>query len=594
MGDSAKKRGNRRLQDRLSEAVSSGDPAKVREALDAGADPALGDSCGSLPLHSAAMCLGGAVRIWSSSAPSDPAPVSDGPGVIRLLVERGAPIESRDDHGLTPLLAATIAGSVEEARVLLELGASPAARRTAGDPDRRGETGLHIACSIPRQDRTPALVDRFLEAGIDPSARTERGATPLHLLCQAMVSGAALRALERLLEAGADPRSVDRHGRTPLLVLEEEGGDPFGQGEAARLARERLLAAGAQDAELAPLRLVRAAESGDLAAVRAALDAGGDPLWEGRRSGPALPVAARKGHVDVVRELLARGVPSGHGGALLGAVAGGHAGVVEALLAAGADPNDGEPFARPLDRAREGSDVERLLVAAGARRTTLSTLRGCPNFDLTQQVILFRAPAAAVVDALTGLVAPARVERGVKGKRVDPGAASLLVYQLTGHGWSALQPVSGKSAANRFGRELAVELSRALRTGAVLYDNSDSTATFGWELLEAGETRELWCGGDREAPPLLVPFVHAESVAGPIPPDEEGEDVDLWFSAEGRDHPDAAEAEEILDRRANELDLLVPSWSPRDLAGKAGKPKAFFPQERKETFAAVDLVVLVA
>jgi hypothetical protein len=72
--------------------------------------------------------------------------------------------------------------------------------------------------------------------------------------------------------------------------------------------------------------------------------------------------------------------------------------------------------------------------------------------------------------------------------------------------------------------------------------------------------------------------------------DEEDDDAGwlaVWFSRDGAASP-AGEIESFLDRRARQLDLLIPRWSPRELAGKAGTRRRFFAAEPAEDFAAVD------
>ena len=140
-------------------------------------------------------------------------------------------------------------------------------------------------------------------------------------------------------------------------------------------------------APVLPFSLDEAAYYGDLAALRAALDAGGDvDAWNGGYR-TALMVAAGEGHAEAARLLLDAGADpnavAGFEGAryemtmslnrpLHDAAAGGHAEIVAMLLAAGAEVDAQNAFGgTPLHSAVYGAspEVVRLLLAAGADAT---------------------------------------------------------------------------------------------------------------------------------------------------------------------------------------------------------------------------------
>jgi ankyrin repeat protein len=62
-----------------------------------------------------------------------------------------------------------------------------------------------------------------------------------------------------------------------------------------------------KSAEKKKYRLFKAAETGDFAMVKAALDDGADPNTTGKYGDTPLIIASFKGHLEVARELLARG-----------------------------------------------------------------------------------------------------------------------------------------------------------------------------------------------------------------------------------------------------------------------------------------------
>jgi len=149
---------------------------------------------------------------------------------VRLLVEHGSDVKSRDNQGRTPLHV-ILPWSDNLALPLLERGADPGAR---DDP---GRTPLHSASewrfarrllelgadvnSRDNQGRTlgntnlPLLL---LERGADLGVRDDDGQTPLH----AALRWGWCKFARRLLELGSDVNSQDN---TPLHVIEWWGDD---------------------------------------------------------------------------------------------------------------------------------------------------------------------------------------------------------------------------------------------------------------------------------------------------------------------------------------------------------------------------------
>lgn len=122
-----------------------------------------------------------------------------------------------------------------------------------------------------------------------------------------------------------------------------------------------------------------AAERGDLAAVRAALDGGADVLAFDDRGMDALSWAALRGHAAVVELLLDRGAaidrPNDVGWPAIGQASGqGHRAVVELLVARGADVNqafDGGRTALMCAAYGGHAELVDVLVAAGADRAAV-------------------------------------------------------------------------------------------------------------------------------------------------------------------------------------------------------------------------------
>ena len=191
-----------------------------------------------------------------------------GPGILQLLLDRGAVVEARDGGGFTPLLAAR---SLEIFRTLRAAGADIRAQSDDGD------TVLHRAALFT----DAATVEALIAAGLDPDARTDNGWTVLHsagspgTFKALRAAGADIHAradngwtvlhtaarwldaaaVETLIAAGLDPNAELSNGLTPLLYA------------GSRETFEALLAGGA---DLAPIEAVfapdglEAARRGDI------------------------------------------------------------------------------------------------------------------------------------------------------------------------------------------------------------------------------------------------------------------------------------------------------------------------------------------
>ncbi|KAF7504890.1 hypothetical protein GJ744_001611 [Endocarpon pusillum] len=122
--------------------------------------------------------------------------------MLRLLLDRGAFPEVRDEFGLTALQQACQAGALDVVALLLQKGADPkssydgdtaASTRSISPP----RTPLHLAASHGHLD----IVKALLQAGSDLEASTaEPGATALHLA----VKGGHEDVVRYLVELGAE------------------------------------------------------------------------------------------------------------------------------------------------------------------------------------------------------------------------------------------------------------------------------------------------------------------------------------------------------------------------------------------------------
>jgi ankyrin repeat protein len=117
------------------------------------------------------------------------------------LVESGADLEARNAQNATPLMVAVFSSNLEGARILLEHGADPNARRSAPEPS---GSAIFFADS--------EMIDLLVRHGADLELRSSEGQTPLG----SNAARANVGPVQRLVAAGADVNARDDRGMTPL------------------------------------------------------------------------------------------------------------------------------------------------------------------------------------------------------------------------------------------------------------------------------------------------------------------------------------------------------------------------------------------
>ena len=121
---------------------------------------------------------------------------------VKLLLDRGADPNLRDETGASALYCAANWGKVNVVKLLLDRGADPNLK------DGIEDTALHHAA----RDGHDHVVRVLLEARADPNITSEDGDTSLHYGARY----GRIDAMQMLLDQGADPNIKNKYGETPL------------------------------------------------------------------------------------------------------------------------------------------------------------------------------------------------------------------------------------------------------------------------------------------------------------------------------------------------------------------------------------------
>jgi ankyrin repeat protein len=308
---------------------------------------------------------------------------ADDSKTVASLLVNGVGVNTKDDHGTTPLMYAAAVSSV-------------------------------------------AMMRQLIAAGADVNAKNSLDATAL-LWCTNN-----LEKVKLLTEKGADVNARSKRGRTPLLIAAAHDGN--------RTVVELLLKNGADLAaaqdNLKSNPLLEATAANDTATIKLLLEKGIDVNEKNAAGLTALMLAARDGNAEIVKSLIARGAavnaqsadtvapPVKHGAIAIGkltplllAVTSGSAETVRILLDAGADTNATDVRGMtPLMLAVATDHPNDATIAMLLARGAATKVKSKANETALDWEAKFRDPSilAAVTKASPGMKASTPVAAAVQ------------------------------------------------------------------------------------------------------------------------------------------------------------------------------------
>ncbi|KAI9867970.1 MAG: hypothetical protein M1813_007792 [Trichoglossum hirsutum] len=207
--------------------------------------------------------------------------------VVKLLLEKGAQLESKDKNGQTPLSYAARSGHEAVVKLLLEKGAQLESK------DQDSQTPLSWAAENGHE----AVVKLLLEKGAQLESKDKYDQTPLLYAAE----NGHEAVVKLLLEKSAQLESKNKDDQTSLLYAAQSGHEAV-----VKLLLEKGAQLESKD-YISQTPLLYAARSGHEAVVKLLLEKGAQLESKDKNGQTPLLYAARSGHEAVVKLLLEKG-----------------------------------------------------------------------------------------------------------------------------------------------------------------------------------------------------------------------------------------------------------------------------------------------
>lgn len=225
---------------------------------------------------------------WRSRTPLISAAIAGRRDIVKLLLDRGASINARDDNGNTALIQATIYKNIAICRLLLESGATDdGSELCQGRGVLLVSSALHLAVEMPSFSQS--LIELMLKKCSNINDRNSCGRTAIHLV----MTHQNYAVVKLLIRYGADLNAQDRNMATALHCAVWDG------------ELVRLLVLGGANMELrnrhgeTPLGV--AVEFGHRLAVQILLENGADPNAKDGLADDIMNFAGRGGQDGITR-----------------------------------------------------------------------------------------------------------------------------------------------------------------------------------------------------------------------------------------------------------------------------------------------------